>query len=431
MVSSPPPRTKSAALKSPAAIAFAKKGLLRRYLERPQQVWFRRACRQIHLWAGVLVALYIIAIGVSGSILVFKDELMPRPRYAGPAPDVAHCRPADLLGAMQTAAAAFPMREVVVASCPTEANPFFAINLRQPGPAPRDEITALVDPATLRLAAAVEQDASWVGWVYRFHVNLLLLRNGRQWNGVGAFILVLLVATGLVLWWPGIRNWARGFKISLRSHWKRINWDLHSAIGIWTVCFTLVWATTGVYFAWPAPFHRAVRTLSRITTAEYPAEQMATLAQRSVDPSAPPLRLASVLETAQTQSPGAHLEGLFYGSGSKAILTVYMARKRVGDYATTDFLYFDQHTGRLLYVWRRGQNHTLGDWLLWSFTPLHFGTSWGLAAKVVWALLGLALPLLTVTGLILYWNRSLRKWFRHMGLRKSTKRGAWNTSNML
>ena len=103
---------------------------LHQYVHRPQQVALRRAMVQIHLWAGLLVALYIIAIGVSGSVLVFKDELMPRPRFLGAAPDTRACTAAMLMRATETAARAYPAHEVMVASCPTVADPFFAVNLK-------------------------------------------------------------------------------------------------------------------------------------------------------------------------------------------------------------------------------------------------------------------------------------------------------------
>ena len=57
---------------------------------------------------------------------------------------------------------------------------------------------------------------------------------------------------------------------------------------------------------------------------------------------------------------------------------------------------------------------TLGDWLVWLVAPLHFGTSWGQTVKALWALLGLALPLLTITGMLMYWNRYLSKRWRRL-----------------
>ncbi len=41
--------------------------------------------------------------------------------------------------------------------------------------------------------------------------------------------------------------------------------------------------------------------------------------------------------------------------------------------------------------------------------PLHFGTVWGPWVKALWAMLGLSLAVLTVTGLLMDWNRYLCK----------------------
>ena len=62
-----------------------------------------------------------------------------------------------------------------------------------------------------------------------------------------------------------------------------------------------------------------------------------------------------------------------------------------------------------------GVNESVGDWLIWLQIPLHVGTSWGLAVKGLWALAGLALPLLASTGLVMYWNRVLRHQLKRRG----------------
>jgi len=48
---------------------------LRTFVHHPRKLWLRRAFFQIHLWAGVLLSLYIVMIAVTGSILVFRIEL--------------------------------------------------------------------------------------------------------------------------------------------------------------------------------------------------------------------------------------------------------------------------------------------------------------------------------------------------------------------
>jgi uncharacterized iron-regulated membrane protein len=379
---------------------------LARFLHRPQQTLLRRACFQVHLWAGVLLSLYICAIGVSGSILVFKDELTPRPARTGAFNGTEACTPETLVAALGAAERAYPARKVVLASCPIAANAFYQIHMHAAG---GPTITVYVEPQSNRVAGGVDLQNTWIEWVDRFHIDLLITKNGRQWNGAGALALVVLVITGLVIWWPGIRNWARGLSVDFRRSWKRINYDLHSAIGIWTIVFVFTWALTGVYFAWEAPFERAIRALSPITTAAYPSEAVDRLESRAVPAVSGSLDLESVLHTAISAVPDARLEGLFFGSGKAPLLTVYMAHGAMGDYANTAFLYFDQLTGKLLYVWHRGENHTLGDWLLWLSVPLHFGTSFGMAGKIVWAAAGLVLPLLAITGAVMYWNRWLSK----------------------
>src|ERR1700722_8792470 len=46
-----------------------------RALRRPQSLWLRKALFQIHLWTGIGLGIYVILISVSGSAIVFRNEL--------------------------------------------------------------------------------------------------------------------------------------------------------------------------------------------------------------------------------------------------------------------------------------------------------------------------------------------------------------------
>src|SRR6185436_4737543 len=46
-----------------------------RWLRRPQGVWLRRALFQIHLWTGIGTGLYVVLISVTGSAIVFRNEI--------------------------------------------------------------------------------------------------------------------------------------------------------------------------------------------------------------------------------------------------------------------------------------------------------------------------------------------------------------------
>jgi uncharacterized iron-regulated membrane protein len=410
------------------ALPSNKQGMLRRFLHRPQQLFLRKAFFQVHLWAGLLLALYVIAIGISGSILVFKEELMPKPHVFNFHVDYNACTIDQLLHATDVANAKLPGMQAFLASCPTPANSLFTVTVReQPkrqqgafqqrggagaGRPKLKQRTIYVHPITGLVVGDADREASWLEWVEQLHVNLLLGRNGRVWNGIGASILLVITLSGIVLWWPGIQNWTRGLKLDFRKSWKRINFDLHNVLGFWTLFFTLTWALTGMYFTWPKIFTTPVEKFSPIVSAAYPALQMKAAQQRPPAPDVP-LDVRSMIGQAQQESPEGHLEGIFYGTGPKPMFTVYLARRILGDYSNTDFVYLDQRSGRLLYTWHRGENKTVGDWFVWLVAPLHFGTSWGQAFKAIWALLGLALPTLTITGILMYWNRWLSKRWKH------------------
>jgi hypothetical protein len=90
------------------------------------------------------------------------------------------------------------------------------------------------------------------------HINLLTGDTGRNVNAAGAVLWTMLGLSGCVVWWPGIQSWRRSLTLRRNVGWKRFNWDLHSATGIWTSLFILMWGITGIYAAFPKPFRAIV-----------------------------------------------------------------------------------------------------------------------------------------------------------------------------
>ena len=46
-----------------------------RWLHHPENLWLHRALFQVHLWLGTLAALYVTVISLSGSMIVFRNQL--------------------------------------------------------------------------------------------------------------------------------------------------------------------------------------------------------------------------------------------------------------------------------------------------------------------------------------------------------------------
>ena len=231
----------------------------RRWVEQPQRVWVRRATFQIHLWTGVALGIYIVMLSVTGSALVYRNELdrwfrTPPTKFI----EGAQALPQDQLRAM--AGRLYPGWKVTrVGDRIGRRNASIEIWLERDG-ATKER---LFNPYTGQdLGAAVTRGELFVLWLARLHDELLFDRTGKYVNGAGSIGVTLLVLTGAVIWWPGITKWRRSLGINLRAGWKRINWDLHSAMGFWLFLFMLVWGVSGIYLGIPEPFANFVDSIS-------------------------------------------------------------------------------------------------------------------------------------------------------------------------
>src|SRR5438128_6533731 len=47
----------------------------KRWVLRPQRLWIRKAVFQVHLWTGIGVGVYMLVVSMTGSVLVYRNEL--------------------------------------------------------------------------------------------------------------------------------------------------------------------------------------------------------------------------------------------------------------------------------------------------------------------------------------------------------------------
>jgi len=220
----------------------------------PQNVWARKALFQIHLWTGIATGLYILLISVSGSALVFRNEL--HKSFLRP-PIVVKPSGNPLTDDELKAAAKRAYPDWNVANVWRVKNPNQVVEIwfdrnnkhkqRVFNPYTGADL-GNSDPAGVR----------FVLWLADFHDNLLYQDIGRKVNGAGAILLTVLCITGAVIWWPGITSWRRSLVANWTGNWKRFNWGLHSVIGFWTFVFVAIWAVSGIYLVFPDPFSAVI-----------------------------------------------------------------------------------------------------------------------------------------------------------------------------
>jgi uncharacterized iron-regulated membrane protein len=234
-----------------------------RWVRQPQKIWLRRALFQVHLWSGIAIGLYIFMVSATGGVLVYANELY---RAATPPPIVSKGsgpRLADdeLKQAATRLYSGYRVERLLRARNPDQA---VDVWLRRDAAIKK----RLFDPRTgSDLGDSVPTGIRIVSKMIDLHDNLLAGETGRRVNGMGALALLLLAATGMVIWWPGRKTWRRSLTLHRGVGWKRWTWHLHSMIGFWSLGFMLVFGVSGAYLGMPQPFQDLADRLEPLTAA--------------------------------------------------------------------------------------------------------------------------------------------------------------------
>jgi len=239
-----------------------------RWISQPQTVWLRKATFQLHLWCGIGLGLYVLLISVTGSILVYRNELY---RAATPDPIVVTASGPRLTDDQLkgTATRMYPGYKVVNIRRPPNPDEAVSIYLeKRGGQLKTNHKNRLFNPYTgADLGDSVPLGIWAVSRLLSLHDDLLGGTTGRTVNGAGAVVVVVLALTGIVVWWPGIRTWRRSLSVPRGVGWQRVIWGLHGMIGFWGLGFILLFAVSGAYLCAPELFQSVADRIEPLTDA--------------------------------------------------------------------------------------------------------------------------------------------------------------------
>jgi uncharacterized iron-regulated membrane protein len=258
----PKPLTYSGAVRNLSLVQHSDQlNILQRWVRQPQSIWFRAVVFQLHLWSGIGLGLYILVMSVTGSVLVYSNELY---LAATPKPIISIGSEPRLTDAQLKEAALRTYPGRTVSHFERAQNPDQAVEIwLQEGARVKRR---LFDPRTGNdLGDSIPLGIWMVSRLIDLHDNLLAGATGRIMNGMGALALLALDATGLVIWWPGIKTWRRSLTVHRGVGSRRLTWHLHSMIGFWSFGFILVFALSGAYLGIPQPLQDLADRLEPLT----------------------------------------------------------------------------------------------------------------------------------------------------------------------
>jgi uncharacterized iron-regulated membrane protein len=343
----------------------------------------------IHRWTALVVGAILLCTAASGAALVFEGAIDRglHPSLWQVAPGVKTL-PIDTVVARVEAR--FPGSHVGAVSLSSATDRAWTMGA--------GDVTVFVDPYTGAITGtrtAQESQGTLSRRLHVFHVELFAGKVGRSVIGAVTAIALFLVLTGSILWWPD-----KLIRITTSASWKRINFDLHHALGIVAALVVIVITASGLVIHYDT-LTNAVRSLDSSPPAKNPVQQGA--------PDGASLRSFDALAAAsRTALPGADIMFISNG-GAKSPAVVAMRFPEDHTPAGRSRVFIDRYTGAVLakISTREAQLGTRIDNLKRS---LHTGDVMGKPTEAIWLLAALALASQVMTGFLMWWNaRRARK----------------------
>jgi uncharacterized iron-regulated membrane protein len=361
----------------------------------------RRLIAQIHLWIGLTLCLPLVILGLTGSVLVFEDELRglldPPAERGTDSGDRATI--AEILTVAQAAA---PFGHVAAAyTAPAAAGGLAVVRLApaQRGSPGTEGTRIAVDPVSL--TAYPEASNDLLRQIFQLHSTLLLKnREGRQIVGWLGIAMVALGLSGIVNWWPQRRGWGAAFRVSRKASGYRLHRELHGAVGIWAWLVFVTVSLAGVCLAFPDTVRAGVAAVlpARDFRSEAAAITVAPI------PGTPPIGVDAAVALAGAARPGMTVRFVVLPPRPDRPYRIGLARAGGSRGSPVATVFVDQWRHQIMRV-TDPRDFTAGETILAWQHAIHAGQAFGLMWKLPVFVAGLLPLLFAITGVTMWWRR--------------------------
>jgi uncharacterized iron-regulated membrane protein len=398
----------------------------------------------LHRWIGLLMTVFLVIVGLTGSLLAFNKELehvFAAKLYATPRTDIP---PLDLATLMDRAPV-IPHARVVGASSNQKDQATIGY-LPEIDPATKKPYDLgftqfFVDPFTgaelgrRRRGDITEGLVNMMPFVYRLHdkfVPILSSGTGTLVLGIVAVFWTLDCFNGFYLTLPvslaGFwRKWKTAWSIKRGAGAYRLNLDLHRASGLWLWPILFVFAWSSVMFNLRPVYDW---TMSKLMDQPSMFDGLAELKKKMDEAPKRQANAAPAIDAHAALEAGARLaaeqagkEGrdipdlaasINYNEKMGAYMFAARSSRAAEDSRDLTLVTIDGVTGEAVelpimkLMNRTGTRATIDYWL----GALHTASVFGLPYKIFVCALGLVIAMLSITGVYIWWKKRKARHFR-------------------
>jgi uncharacterized iron-regulated membrane protein len=364
--------------------------------------------KRLHLWLGLASGLIVSFLGVTGCMLAFQREIentFQSYRYVTDQHQ-SFLPPSQL---KSIAEKKLPGKQVHAVMYNGRERAAEVIFYKYDPPHSYYHI-AYVNPYTGKVQRLKDMNRDFFRIIVDGHFYLWLPPEiGQPIAASATLIFLILMITGIILWWPKNRQVRKQrFKIKFSARWRRVNYDLHNVLGFYMTWVGMFLAVTGLVwgFQWFANGLYTVtggkKSLVYVEPSSDTLTPMHNRSQAAID---------VVWERMQAMYPTAEAIEVHPPETASSPIAANANPDR-DTYWQLDYRYFDQYTLNELnvdHVYGRFSEASAPDKIMRMNYDVHTGAILGIAGKVMMFFGSLIVASLPVTGVLVWLGRRKKK----------------------
>lgn len=367
---------------------------------------FKKAIRQIHLWLGLISGLIVFIVSITGCIYVFETEI--RSLYEYKFTDIIPQKaPIILPEALKEIAGKALEKDLGKAINPEyEYISYYKDPTKTANYYVYSEEQSLyhyvyVNQYTGKVLKIKDMNSDFFSIVIKLHYSLLLPHDiGHTIIGIAVIIFVILLITGIILWFP--KNKAalkQRFTIRWNARWRRVNYDVHNVFGFYHFLLALIIALTGLVWS----FNWMEKTVDWIANGGYnsaPVKEFTSAASLQKG------KFDSVFE-AHYKNKDFEILAINFPKLATGPVTITKSKSST-TYYDYEMLTYDQSSAKLLGT-HSFEDNTSGQKMRDMNYDIHIGKIMGLPGQILAFIASLISASLPVTGCFMWYGRKFKK----------------------
>lgn len=351
-----------------------------------------------HFYAGLFCIPFVLWLATTGSIYLFRPQIeafIDRP-YTG----LAIAGPqASAAAQAQAAVRAVPGSVLHRYQIPDRPDDAVQVLVSAAG----SETRVYVHPQTLAILKTVNEDSRLMRIVFRLHGELLLGNTGSYLVELAASWAIVMILTGLFLWWPRGGGIAGVLYPRLRSGGRRFWRDLHAVTGFWVSFFALFLLLSGL--PWAKSWGSYLKTVRSVAAGRAVAQDWSIgHAEHDGMVMAPPIASNAPLDRIVAAVRPLRLTAPVLIAPPARAGQPWTAKNDAANRPQRTDLTLDGGTGAILSR-KDFARRPLIDRIVGYGVSAHEGQLFGLANQLLGLFTAVGLMLLSISSVVLWWRR--------------------------